>query len=217
MKFNYITEVDVDTLSTGRTYHTPDGSYPSLTTILGKTANNPWLEQWKARVGEEEAARVSKLATDRGTLIHSYAERYFNGESIDDDIRAEAEDVRRMSRNLIKLVEPGLEEVWGQEQVLWSNKLRYAGRTDMVGIWKGVPSIIDFKTSKKPKQATQIRDYFIQACGYAVAHNEMYGTGIKDVVIAITVENGESQLFEKPAPPFLYDLKKRRLEYDNIS
>ena len=53
MKFNYTTDLPVDTLKTGRTYHTPDGSYPSLTTIFGKTANNPWLEAWKARVGEE--------------------------------------------------------------------------------------------------------------------------------------------------------------------
>ena len=87
----------------------------------------------------------------------------------------------------------------------------------MVGIWKGNPSIIDFKTSKKQKQESQIRDYFIQACGYAVAHNEMYGTGIKHIVIAITVDGGKPQLFEKLAPPFLYDLQRRRLEYDKIT
>lgn len=216
MKFNYTTEMDVDTLRTGRTYHTPDGSYPSLTTILGKTANNPWLAQWKARVGEEEAARVSKEATDRGTLIHAYAERHFNGEHIWDELKHEPVDVRQMTRDLIKIVQPGVEEIWGQEQILWSKKYKYAGRTDMVGIWKGKPSIIDFKTSKKLKQATQIRDYFIQCCGYAVAHNEMYGTNIKDIVVAITVDGKEPQLFEKPAPPFLYELQKRRIEFDRI-
>lgn len=216
MKFNYLTEMEVDTLSTGRTYHTPDGSYPSLTTILGKTANNPWLAAWKARVGEEEAARVSKEATDRGTLVHSYAERHFNGERIWEDLMGEPTDVRQMSRDLIKIVEPGLDEIWGQEQVLWSNKYKYAGRTDMVGVWKGKPAIIDFKTSKKLKQATQIRDYFIQCCGYAVAHNEMYGTGIRDIVVAITIDGREPQLFEKTAPPFLYELQNRRAEYDKI-
>lgn len=216
MKFNYTTELDVDTLPTGRTYHTPDGSYPSLTTILGKTANNPWLSAWKARVGEEEAARISKEATDRGTLIHSFAERHFNGERIWEELREQPLDVRQMTRDLIKVVEPGVDEIFGQEQILWSNKYKYAGRTDMVGIWKGKPAIIDFKTSKKPKQATQIRDYFIQCCGYAVAHNEMYGTGIKDIVVAITVDGKEPQLFEKTAPPFLYELQNRRAEYDKI-
>jgi ATP-dependent exoDNAse (exonuclease V) beta subunit len=213
MKFNYFTDMTVDTLTTGRTYHTPDGSYPSLTTILGKTANNPWLEQWKARVGEEEAARVSKEATDRGTIVHSFAERHFNGESIWEDLKAQPVDIRQMSRDLIKIVEPGIDEIWGQEQILWSNKYKYAGRTDMVGVWKGRPAIIDFKTSKKAKQSTQIRDYFIQCCGYAVAHNEMYGTGIKDIVVAITIDGKEPQIFEKTAPPFLYELQKRRADY----
>lgn len=216
MKFSYVTDMDVDTLATGRTYHTPDGSYPSLTTILGKTANNPWLEQWKQRVGEEEAARASKEATDRGTLIHSFAERHFNGDSIWEELRTQPLDVRQMSRDLISLVSTGVEEVWGQEQVLWSNKYKYAGRTDMVGIWKGRPAIIDFKTSKKIKQATQIRDYFIQCCGYAVAHNEMYGTGIKDIVVAITVDGKEPQLFEKSATPFLYELQNRRTDYEKL-
>ena len=216
MQFDYVTDMKVDTLPTGRTYHTPDGSYPSHTTILGKTANNPWLEAWKARVGEEEAARVSKEATDRGTLVHEFAERHFNGENIWEELRAQPLDVRQMSRDLITVVKTGLEEVWGQEQVLWSNKYRYAGRTDMVGVWKGKPAIIDFKTSKKPKQSTQIRDYFIQCCGYAVAHNEMYKTAIKDIVVAITIDGKEPQLFEKTAPPFLYELQNRRAEYAKL-
>lgn len=217
MKFNYITEMSVDTLSSGRTYHTPDGSYPSLTTILGKTSpNQVWLQRWKDRVGEEEAARISKEATDRGTWVHEIAERHFNGEDVHSTMHNLPSDVRQMSRDLIKIVEPGVEEVWGQEQILWSNKLKYAGRTDMVGIWKGKPTIIDFKTSKKPKYAKQIKDYFIQCCGYAVAHNEMYGTGIKDVVVAITVEGKPPQLFEKSAVPFLPELKYRRAQYDKI-
>ena len=157
-KFNYLTEVDTDTLSTGRTYHTPDGSYPSITTILGKTADNTWLQKWKERVGEEEAARVSKEATDRGTLVHEFAERHFNGEDVWNELKEQRLDVRQMSRDLIRATERGVEEVWGQEQVLWSNKYKYAGRCDMVGIWKGTPSIIDFKTSKKTKYIKQIKE-----------------------------------------------------------
>jgi hypothetical protein len=213
-KFNYITEIDVDTLSSGRTYHTPDGSFPSLTTVLGKTANNPWLDAWRARVGEEEAARVSKEATDRGTWIHEIAERHFNGEDVTSSLHNAPLDIRQMSRDLIAAVSVGIEEIFGQEQVLWSKKYRYAGRTDMVGIWKGKPTIIDFKTSKKPKQITQIRDYFIQCCGYAVAHNELYGTGIKDCVVIITVDGKPAQTFEKSLPPFLYELQTRRKQFE---
>ena len=131
-KFNYLTEVDTDTLPSGRTYHTPDGSYPSITTILGKTSDQTWLQRWKERVGEEEAARVSKLATDRGTLVHELAERHFNGEDVWEEIKTLPLDVRSMTANLIRATETGVEEVWGQEQVLWSNKYRYAGRTDCI-------------------------------------------------------------------------------------
>ena len=144
-KYKYTYDMKVDTLPTGRTYFTPDGDYPSITTVLGKTANNPWLQAWKDRVGEEEAARISKEATDRGTLVHEYAEKYFNGEDIHRDLVQENYDVVQMSKDLIKIAETGVEEIWGQEQILWSNKYKYAGRCDMVGIWKGKPTIIDFK------------------------------------------------------------------------
>ena len=213
-KYKYTYDMRVDTLSTGRTYFTPDGDYPSITTVLGKTANNPWLQAWKDRVGEEEAARISKLATDRGTLVHEYAEKYFNGEDIFSDLAVETSDVIQMSKDLIKIAEIGVEEIWGQEQILWSNKYRYAGRCDMVGIWKGKPSIIDFKTSKKTKYIRQIKDYFIQCCAYAVAHNEMFGTGIRDVVILITVDGKDPQCFETSAVPFFSDLKLRRKQYE---
>ena len=70
--------VYAETLPTGRTYFTPDGDFPSITTLLGKTSDNQvWLQKWRERVGEEEANRISKEATDRGTLIHEYAEKYF--------------------------------------------------------------------------------------------------------------------------------------------
>jgi len=215
MKYDYLTDVKTETLPSGRTYYTPDGAYPSITTILGKTANNIWLQKWIEKVGEEEAARVSKEATDRGTLVHDFAERYFNDEDIT-DLEYQTSDVRQMSRDLIVSVESGIEDIWGQEQVLWSNKYRFAGRTDMVGIWKGKPTIIDFKTSKKKKYVKQITDYFIQCCAYAVAHNELYGTGIRNMAVLITVDGGEPQIFERDAVPYLPLLKNRRLEYDKL-
>ena len=202
----------VDTLPTGRTYHTPVGSFPSLTTLLGKTSNQMWLEAWKARVGEEEAARVSKEATDRGTLIHEYAENYFNGNSIS-QLDTETPVVQQMTKNLINAVEKGVSEIWGQEQILYSNKYKYAGRTDMVGLWNGVPSIIDFKTSKKPKYNSGIIDYYIQCCGYAVAHNQMYKTAIRKIVIVITVENGAAQIFQADAGMYLSHLRNRVAAY----
>ena len=70
---NYTYDIETETLPSGRTYFTPDGNFPSITTVLGKTSNQVWLQVWKDKVGEEEDARISKKATERGTLIHSYA------------------------------------------------------------------------------------------------------------------------------------------------
>ena len=215
-KYNYTFDMNVETLPEGRTYFTPDGNYPSITTILGKTANNMWLQKWKNKVGEEEAARISKKATDRGTLVHKYAERYFNKEEIFSDLAQESSDVIQMSKDLIKITESGVNEIWGQEQILWSKRYSYAGRCDMVGIWKGKPSIIDFKTSKKTKYIKQIKDYFIQCCGYAIALNEMFGPGIRNIVILITVDGKDPQCFETNAVPFLSELKLRINEYDKM-
>lgn len=214
MRFNYTMDMEVQTLPTGRTYFTKDGPLPSLTTILGKTSPNKiFIDAWKARVGEEEAARVSKAATDRGTLIHSYAEDYFNNKDLPEILDP---TIAHMTKELIKATKSGLEEVWGQEQVLWSLKYGFAGRTDMVGIWKGKPTIIDFKTSKKKKGEKEIRDYFVQGCGYGEAHNELFNTTISDMVIIITNEKYPAQIYEKKTTPFKYELFARCKEYQRL-
>ena len=166
--FEYKHDVESETLPSGRTYSTPDGKFPSITTILGKTSNQVWLQAWKDKVGEEEAARISKEATDRGTLVHEYAEKFFNKEN-------------------------------------------------MVGEWKGIPAIIDFKTSRKKKYIRQIKDYFLQCTGYAYAHNELYNTNIKKIVIAITVENNEPQIFETNALVHVPDLKYRIAQFYKLN
>ena len=207
--FDYQYNINSETLPSGRTYFTPDGDFPSITTVLGKTANQAWLQAWREKVGEEQAQRISKLATDRGTLIHEYAEKFFNDEDIYGSLAKESLDVIQMTKDLIKEVEKGITEVWGQELVLWSKDLEFAGRTDMVGKWKNVPAIIDFKTSRKKKYVKQIKDYFIQCAAYAYAHNELYETNIKKIIIVITVENNEPQIFETNALVHIPDLKYR--------
>lgn len=160
-------------------------------------------------MGEEEANRISKKATDRGTLIHEYAEKFFNKEDIYGDLANESRDVIQMTKDLIRCVKKDVTDIWGQELVLWSKDLKFAGRTDMVGKWKGIPAIIDFKTSRKKKYIKHIKDYFIQCTAYAYAHNELYDTEIKKIIIAITVEDNEPQIFETNALVHIPDLKYR--------
>ena len=118
-----------------------------------------------------------------------------------------------MTYNLIKAGEKGIDEVWAQEIALWSPSLRYAGRVDLVGKWKGIPTIVDFKTSKKKKNVKQIKDYYVQCCGYAHAHNELFGTNIKQIVILITVAAGGAQIFTGNMQNYLPDLKYRVNKY----
>lgn len=207
--------VTADTLPTGRTYHTPDGSYPSITTILGKTSPSQiWLQKWKDKVGEEEAARISKEATDRGTAVHEYLERFWNGEDVLGELSREPSIVRYPSLALIEGTSKNVTKVWAQEIPVWSPTLKFAGRIDMVGLWKNIPAIIDFKTSKKAKTGKDIKDYFLQASGYAHAHNELFSTNIKKIVIIIAVDNQETPLiFEQTALVYIPELKSRINSY----
>jgi len=218
INYNITDSVYAETLPTGRTYFTPDGSYPSITTLLGKTSpSQVWLQKWKEKVGEEEAARISKEATDRGTAVHEYLEKYWNGEDVVSDLANEPIKVRSLANALIKGTSQNVTEVWAQEIPVWSPTLGFAGRVDMIGKWNNVPAIIDFKTSKKLKKGKDIKDYYLQCSGYAHAHNELFGTDIKKIVVIIGVD-GEAnpQIFEKVAPVFIPDLKNRILQYSKF-
>jgi hypothetical protein len=164
-------DIYAETLPTGRTYVTPDGNFPSITTILGKTSNNAWLQAWKDRVGEDEAARVSKVATDRGTLVHEYLERFWNKEDIMPDLTKENLDVIKMVNSLVKTTQKNITLVRAQEVAVWSKTLGCAGRCDKFCDWIHVPACLDYKTAKKIK--TDVRDYKLQIAFYLEAHNEL--------------------------------------------
>lgn len=223
---NLLTEIDysildsvyAETLETGRTYFTPAGSMPSITTILGATANMAWLDKWRAKVGIDEANRISKEATDRGEAVHTYAERYWNRDSsVLDDIHKDTSyyDIAGMATRLINSSKKGITKVNAQEIALYSPKLKVAGRVDMYGEWRGEEAIIDFKTSKKRKYKSGIKDYYLQCCFYAEAHNELFGTEINKLIILITVQDAEKcQAFYSDRRYHLNDLKARINQYN---
>lgn len=211
--YDELPDLEAITLETGRTYQTPDGDFPSITTILGKTSNNIWLQKWKERVGEEEARRVSKIATDRGTLVHSYLERHWNKENILPDLANEPLDVVHMVRSLVDLTQKNISTVYAQEIALWSPTLKCAGRVDKVCTWQGEDVILDYKTSKKPKNLiTEIRDYKLQITFYREARNELFPNlpPINKGVILIAVDgNKPPQVAVFDCRPFVPELKMR--------
>mgnify|MGYP003652004696 CR=1 FL=1 len=173
------------TAKNGQRQYTGDDNQPvpSVTTVLSDTGDKTALINWRKRVGDAEANRVSQEAAGLGTKVHNALEKFVLVE--DYEIKGN-NVVSVMARDMLNvMIAKGLsqvDEIWGVEVALLAKGL-YAGTSDAVGMFNGVESIIDFKTSKKIKPRKWIEDYFMQGCAYALAHNEMFGTNIKQVAI----------------------------------
>jgi genome maintenance exonuclease 1 len=194
--FNYcppksLQDLKSETFPDGKRYYTlPDGTrLPSVTTVLGAQKKQAIME-WRKRVGEEEANRVSKKATSRGTNVHTLCERYLNNESLG--------DIMPDAKEMFFSIKPFLNKINNihyQEQALWSTQLGMAGRVDCIGEYDGVLSSIDFKTSKKIKSHEDIADYFWQTTAYALMYEELVGTPIHQLVIIMAVEHHQPLVF----------------------
>jgi genome maintenance exonuclease 1 len=182
-----------ETHSDGKRYYTsPSGKrLPSVTTVVGAMKKQAIME-WRNRVGEVEANRISKLATGRGNRVHDLAERYLKNEKI--DWVREMPDSVEMFRTLIPHLHR-INNIHYIEQALWSEQIGLAGRVDLIAEWDGVLSVIDFKTSKKIKKKEDIQDYFAQCTAYAGMYEEHVGVPIDQIVIVMAVENEQPLIF----------------------
>ena len=180
-----------------RHYDISDEKLPSVTTILSATQSEEKkqkLAEWRKRMGAQYADRVKDIAGLRGTSMHSYLEGYIKNER-HLDLTSIGQEAGRMAQKVIESGLGDLEEVWGTEVTLYYPGL-YAGATDVVGIYNGRESIIDFKQTNKPKQREWIDDYFTQLAAYAMAHNYVYGTDIQSGIILMCSKDGFFQKFE---------------------
>jgi genome maintenance exonuclease 1 len=177
-----------------RLYDTPAGKVASVTTILDSTKDKTFLIEWRKRVGDSEANRISKEASGLGTLMHLHLENYVIGKPRPEGNNLVQTMARSMADTMINEAFPNVDEVWGIEASLYYPGL-YAGTSDMIGVWKGKPAIIDHKTTTKPKKKEWIEDYFLQCCAYALAHNEVHGTDIRTCAINIIDRDAKLQSF----------------------
>lgn len=179
-----------------RLYENPWGeAVPSVTTILDKTKPKEareGLARWKKRVGAETAQKIVTEAANVGTIMHGILESWAKNEDYSGDKLIQA---KLMADTVIKNVESDLDEVWGTEVNLCFPQL-YAGTTDLVGVYKGKQTIMDFKQTNKPKKREWIADYFMQGAAYALAHNELYETKIESIAIFMCSRECQFQLFE---------------------
>jgi len=180
-----------------RYYLTPDGNhYPSITSILSQQ-ENLGLEAWKERVGEKEAKRISKESARIGTAVHQLAEYYLSNVQVKLD-KEEKKIVDTFNR--LRFLLGNINNIVGLEIPLFSDLLRIAGTTDCIAEYNGKLSIIDFKTSRKPKKEDWIDDYYMQTFAYKLMFEEMTGIEIQQIVILVAcVESFDVQVFKKPA------------------
>jgi genome maintenance exonuclease 1 len=183
-------------LPEGRRYETPDGrAVPSVTTILDKTKpeeKRQALQNWRNFVGEKKAQEIVTEAANRGTSMHKQLEHYLEHGELKGGSNLVHQQSAKMAQRIIDDYFPDMDEYWGSEAKLYYPEL-YAGTTDLTGIYRGKPSIIDFKQTNKPKKTEWIDDYFLQGAAYALAHNHLFDTEIEQIVILMCSKDVEPQ------------------------
>lgn len=181
----------------GRVYVDPHGNkLPSVTTILDKTKSEETkkaLEAWQRRMGKKKAEEIKNEAAFRGTLMHSYLEKHLKGLNPQPGTNYYHKHSYKMADIILaSYLRPFLDEFWALESALYYPEL-YAGTTDMIGVYQGIPSIIDFKQTNKPKTDARIEDYKVQLAAYMSAHNKIHGTNITQGVILMCSKDLEPQ------------------------
>ena len=180
-----------------RRYAAPGGPpVASVTTILDATKDKTHLIAWRKRVGEKKAQEIVTEAAGVGTRMHKYLEDYIDtGEWPQPGSNPYAQQAHMMATQIKENAMVDVDEIWGSEVPLYVPGI-YAGTTDLVGTYKGQPCIMDFKQTNKPKKLEWVYDYFLQLTAYAVAHNEVHGTDIREGHVFMCSRAGEYQQFD---------------------
>jgi genome maintenance exonuclease 1 len=214
-------DLETETINGKRFYKTPEGLlYPSVTTITSQHGKDKIIE-WRKRVGEEEANRISTRASNRGTKVHKICENYLNNE--EDYARTNPAHIHKtmpdsiaMFKSLQPLLDEHVNNIHALEIPLYSHHLKVAGRVDCIAEYDGKLSIIDFKTSGKLKEESWIKGYFMQCSAYAVMYEERTGIPVSQIVIMIAVDSEYPQVFIKKRNDYIKDFISYREAYDAV-
>jgi hypothetical protein len=206
-KFEYHTLKQINAEGS-RVYQTPNGDkVPSVTTILSKTKDMTHINEWKERVGHETASRIVKEASGVGSAMHGNLERFLVGEQRVPGTNLVHLQANKMADQIIQNGLVNVTEIWGIEQALYFPGL-YSGTADLVGVYKDQPAIMDFKQTNKPKKKEWVEDYYLQLVAYAEAHNEVYGTKIREGHIFMCSRDLNYQQFDLEPSHYDYWLDK---------
>ena len=195
-----------------RVYEVGDQRYPSISTICS-FRNRKSIAEWRARVGAEEANKISKRATTAGTTVHSMIEDYLNNEL---DIGKYADKhLAKILFTQAKQMLARINNIHFQGAPLYSHEFAIAGRVDCIAEFDGKLSIIDFKTSSKEKKEEWVEGCFVQETGYAKMYEERSGIKVEQIVTLITCQTGDTQVFIKNPDDYVPLLKDYIAEYND--
>lgn len=198
----------------GRVYVDEDSNeYPSITTVLS-ILSEAGIKAWRARVGEEEANRVSSRAVKRGNKVHSMIENYIQNKEVDHSDFISTQNFK----DIQPIIDDKLTKVYAIEKRMHSKHLGVAGTVDCVGEWDGQRAIIDWKTSAKFKKKEWVHNYFMQACAYSIMWEELTKQPITQLVVAIASDEGPQIFIEhrdnwdKDLISVINDYKQRKVK-----
>ena len=205
-EFGELKRIDSDA---GRVYQTPTGTrYPSVTAVTGLLGKDAIIE-WRKRVGDEEANRISQRASKRGTAIHALCEDYLLGKEL---------NINPFDHELFSSIRPHLDaidNVHALESKLYSDHLAVAGTVDCIAEYEGRLAVIDFKTSSRVKSKEEISNYFMQCSAYAVAFEERTGIPVPRLIVIMGVDNEKPLIFREKRDRWIDKFIELRSDYRN--
>jgi genome maintenance exonuclease 1 len=212
-----LTPVQMETITIDgkRYYLTPTGNkHKSVTTVIGNNkAKKQGIMEWRKRVGEEKANKISSHSTRRGNRYHKLTENYINNEH-DANLYADDPLVWLMFNSSLEILN-NINNVYLQEAALYSDKLRIAGRVDCIAEYNGKLSIIDFKTSEKVKKEAYLYDYYVQEVAYACMLQELYSLNVEQLVTIVVCESSDVQVsIQPPKKEYFIKLQQYIQEYE---
>jgi len=181
-KYSYV-HASSTTTHGARTYDVHGIRLPSVTTILAKTKDQSYLTNWKRKVGYAEAERIKNYSSKRGTAMHKFLEKYLQKSGYK-DLTPIGQEAEPMAQKIIEIGLPPIKEYYGSEVTLYYPGL-YAGSTDLICLHNDMETIVDFKQSNRPKREEWIEDYFLQIAAYAMAHDYVHRSRIRQGIIMV--------------------------------
>ena len=166
-----------------RMYDVMGSRLPSVTTILAQTKDDEYIKRWKAKVGHEEAERIKNYSSKRGTSMHKFLEKHITGKGYD-DLTEIGKEAKPMAQKIIEIGLVPISEWYGSEIMIHYPGL-YAGSTDLACLHNDMETIVDFKQANRPKNPDWIEDYYLQIAAYAMAHDYIYGSSIRQGIIMV--------------------------------